>query len=553
MAKKNTKKKTDAKKKKLLQEKEKEQKKKKIAKAYVSVVKSKRKFPTRQDMAELGITRDMIRHHFVNMSRLRDMAKMMYPKAFSGVIDVEDYLDSKVVKSTKRQRYFITTAVNGQFIAKSFFKSVEYYCKVNKAKLIILPSHDPAHNLDNDVEWHFANEITSKNYPIIFNELALNSNLHISGVRVNAKQINPMTGLSRITQGDGSFIFASPKQALDFVPNSNVKLSHAMMSTGACTLPNYKTTLGNSLRTAFLAEYDHVIGGIVVEIEDDKIYHFRQVQADARGRFIDLGIEYSGSSKKRIKNGITFVMGDYHAGEHDDTAINAWEEIIDMLEIEEVVFHDIFNGMSINHHEDHNIISKARRASKNNLSLKNEIIVTSEEMDRILAHKSIKKGIVAKSNHDEFLIRWLQEGKFKNDPINFQLGCKLADVTVDGIDPLQYGIKALAPLKNEKKLVWLERDEDYKVDGIQLGAHGDKGPNGSRGTKNNLERAYGKCVIGHSHSPGILRGVYQVGTSSKLRLGYNVGPSSWVHCSCIVYSNGQRQLINSINGKWRMK
>jgi hypothetical protein len=247
-------------------------------------------------------------------------------------------------------------------------------------------------------------------------------------------------------------------------------------------------------------------------------------------------------------------MGDYHAGEHDETAIKAWEEIIDTLGVDEVFFHDLFNGKSINHHEEHNIVLRARNSAKGLLSLENELLVTGKEVDRILSHKSVKRGVVVKSNHDEFLQRWVEQGKFKYDPLNFKAGCVLATMAVQyDSNILKEGLNYWGQIKNKDKVVFLDRDEDYKIAGIELGAHGDKGPNGSRGSKASIENAYGKAVVGHSHTPGILRGVYQVGTSSQFDLGYNQGASSWMHTSCLVYSNGQRQLINSIGGKWRLQ
>jgi hypothetical protein len=41
-----------------------------------------------------------------------------------------------------------------------------------------------------------------------------------------------------------------------------------------------------------------------------------------------------------------------------------------------------------------------------------------------------------------------------------------------------------------------------------------------------------------------------MGTSTYLKLNYNVGPSSWMQSLCLVYSNGARQLINVINGSY---
>lgn len=528
--------------------------KRKILETYISIVRQKSLFPTRADLAYAGLSRDKVRHHFVNLVGLRNAAKLHNPDVFEGVIDLEDYASEKAIRAIQKEvkkykRFFITTAVNGQWVHPGFLDSIRTYCDKNKAKLLVLPSHDPAHNLDNDIEWHFDKSIISD--PILFEEVHLNSNIHVSALRISAKQINPTTGLGRVCQGKGSFIFASPKQSLEFDPVSSEKLPHARMSTGACTIPNYKTTKGNSLRTAYLAENDHVLGGIIVEIEDDKIYHFRQVQSDSEGGFADLGMFYKGDAVGRMVPKL--VMGDYHAGEQDETAVKAWEEVIDETQCDEVFFHDMFNGQSINHHEDHNIIVKARRASQDKLSLAAELKVTGEQLDRILARRSIKKGVVVKSNHDDFLMRWLQESKFKNDPANFKIGCELAALAVDGKDPIQAGIDMVYSLKFKSKLLWLERDQDYRIGGVECGAHGDKGPNGSRGSKASMESAYGKAIIGHSHTPGILRGIYQVGTSSLLRLGYNIGPSSWVHCSCLIYPNGQRQLINSIKGKWRLK
>lgn len=527
-----------------------------IVSAYAELVRSVSKFPTRADLASFGISRDKIRYHFGTVSGLRNATKEKFPELFAGVVSEENFLSEKAVSNLKKQvskhkRFVITTAINGQEVHQGFLESIKAYCKKNKAKLLILPCHDPAHNLDNEIEWHFDENI--KNESFVFSELKLNSNIHISSIRITAKQVNPHTGLNRFVQGEGSAIFGSPKQNLDYIPVSNVKFPHALMSTGAITIANYNTSRGNSLRSAFIAEYDHVVGALIVEIEDDKLYHFRQIQSDEMGGFADLGEYYLANSVKKMTPKL--VMGDYHAGQHDETAVSAWIDVIDSLGVDEVFFHDVFNGRSINHHEEHNIIMRAKLSKDNLISLESELEVTGKEIERIVSRKSIKKGIIVKSNHDEFLIRWLQNGKFKYDPVNFAVGCKLASAAVEGKDPLIEGVREYAEMKysNFKKLVFLNRDQDYKIAGIELGAHGDKGPNGSRGNKKSLESAYGKCVIGHSHTPGILRGVWQVGTTSLFDLEYNIGPSSWMHTSCLVYENGQRQLVNSIEGKWRLK
>ena len=82
--------------------------------------------------------------------------------------------------------------------------------------------------------------------------------------------------------------------------------------------------------------------------------------------------------------------------------------------------------------------------------------------------------------------------------------------------------------------------------------HGDKGPNGARGSRMNLRRIGVKSIIGHTHSCGIEEGCYQVGTSTALNLEYTSGPSSWLNTHCVVYASGKRSLINIIEGEWRL-
>jgi hypothetical protein len=135
------------------------------------------------------------------------------------------------------------------------------------------------------------------------------------------------------------------------------------------------------------------------------------------------------------------------------------------------------------------------------------------------------------------------------DPHNKKIALELALAMVNGLDPLKTGVEKY--LGADKPVTWLKRDEDYKIARIELGSHGDLGSNGGTHSLRSMENAYGNSVSGHTHTPEILRGAWQVGTCSLLKLDYNVGPSSWVHSSCVVYPNGGRQLINVINGKWK--
>lgn len=67
-----------------------------------------------------------------------------------------------------------------------------------------------------------------------------------------------------------------------------------------------------------------------------------------------------------------------------------------------------------------------------------------------------------------------------------------------------------------------------------------------------LELSAGKCVVGHSHSPKISFKSMQVGTCTKLDLGYNVGGSSWWNGNVSIYQDGHRQMLIGVDYKIKL-
>lgn len=524
--------------------------KSKIIQKYLNFVKKKNAYPTRADMLKLGVNRDKIRHYFGSLVDLKDKLKKSNPEAFVKIVD-ESLFTPKAFKKLreeagKYQRYFVTTAVTGCIVHKGFLQSIDTYCKRNNALLLVLPCSDPA----SGTGWTLDSILADRQ--IVFKDLALNDKIYISSIELSAKHMDPITGLGRIGQRNGSFIYASPKQRLKMVSTSNTKLPNAIMTTGALTSPDYDTNKYMSKRTAYIAENDHVMGGIIVEIADDHMFHFRQIQADNKGHFPDLGIFYKGHKVEELLPD-SLVLGDWHSGETDPVArgcyIDNKDSVLNTVKPSRIILHDGFNGKSISHHELKDKVTRARHASSNKLSLQEELEQFVKDLNDLSS--KVEEVVIVKSNHDEFLDRYLKDGRYVDEPQNHLIGLKLAAAMVEGKDPLRFASEWIG-LKNPERITWLQRDEDFKVANIELGAHGDKGSNGSRGSLTAMENAYGNSVSGHSHTPEILRGAWQVGTLSYLKLNYNVGPSSWMHSSCLVYPNGARQLINVIDGNWRL-
>jgi hypothetical protein len=529
-------------------------KKSSILKKYASLSKRLKREVRLADLKEIGITKDMVSHHFGSLSALDANARAELSSSFFDV-SIESIYTPKNLSSLRsdvanHKRFVVTTAVNGCKIHEGFYAAIKNYCAINNATLLVLVASDPAHSYTHgNKDWGTIDaRLQTEN--IVFEDTKLNNNIFLSTIKIAAKHIDPITGLGRIGQRNGSFIYASPKQRLKAVAVSNNKLPHFLMTTGAITKPDYASDLYLSQRTAYIAEHDHVIGAIIVEVEDEETFHFRQIQADTKGDFADLGVMYSANySKDYLPE--AFILGDWHTGSTDPEARSCWEQVSKALRPKQIILHDLFDGRSISHHEEKDQILRAQRAGRNELSLSNELEEVASDLSSLLT--VCQSLVVVKSNHDQFLERYLREGRYAKDPLNHKLSLQLAYELLEGEDPLKAGVEIFLDDASADKINWLSMDEDYKIAGVQLGAHGHAGSNGARGSLAAMEQAYSNSISGHAHTPEILRNCVQVGTSSYLKMSYVKGASSWLHSSALLYPNGTRQLINCINGKWRLE
>jgi len=449
----------------------------------------------------------------------------------------------------KPKTYVVTSAQcrdedADSIVNEEFCTSLEKYCKEKGAELLVMPmagrtAHDDI--FDESIE-----------DLILKRDKNLNDKIRVSNYSIRPQQIDPVTGLGRFTQNDVTTIFASSKQRLKVIPNSNDSLPKVLMTTGALTHPNYKDD-----RIGKIALKDHVYGAIVVETEGPTTYHQRQLTANRNGEFVDLGVKYTpkGTESCSLE---ALVLGDWHVRDTDPLVRNATFEMIRELKPRRIIVHDWFNGHSVNPHEEEKFITRAMMYAQGRASIEQELRDNSKElyeMRKVAGDKT--EIVVVRSNHDEFLDRYLQKGRYLKEIHNWKVGHELALACYDPDNPklriknpFHEGLLRYGGIPNN--VTYLERNQDYKpVMGWQLGAHGDKGGNGSRASINGLENSYGKSITGHSHTPEILRNTFRVGTSTYLSLSYNDGPSSWMNTHGLLWSNGKVQLVNIINGKWR--
>ncbi len=202
-------------------------------------------------------------------------------------------------------------------------------------------------------------------------------------------------------------------------------------------------------------------------------------------------------------------------------------------------------------------LSRAEELLKRVEDVRAELELTFGNIDRTTP-KGVQNVIVA-SNHHEHFRRWMEETDPRADLKNLMIwaetfvamggATRMTDHGAETLDPFIWWGQRM--LRCAGRTRFLRRDESCRIAGIEVGYHGDQGANGARGHLTAFNKIGAKTVTGHSHTPGIREGAYAVGTSSRLRLEYNQGPSSWLQTHCVIYANGKRSLISVINGRWR--
>ena len=465
-------------------------------------------------------------------------------------IYTQEYRDALEEEIKNYRKFVITTAVMGKEVNKDFANALRNYARRNNALLLVLPCEDVVSRGKKAKALEINPEL--KDFKVVFKDTYINDNLCLSAIKVSAKQINPLTGLDRLTtQCNASIIVAAPKVFLRYVPNMHYDIPPALMTTGAVTENNYDTDKYMSKKTSRLAEGDHAYGAVIVEVESDRIFHFRHVQASPYNSVTDMGIDYLPNGTIQSMGETVMVMGDSHTGYHDKELHEVTMEAALKTGVSTVFLHDVFNGTSISHHDIGKGITKAIKAQENRLGLELECIAVKNYIRDIEEHDM--DVCIVNSNHDNHLLRYLEEGRYVGDPVNYKFSLKLAVAAVEGKNPLQYAIEEELGYKNQR-ICWLPEDYSCKVYGVELANHGDRGANGSRGSLQIFEKGLGNCVVGHTHSAAILRNAYCVGTVGIMDQGYNKGLSSWTRTCCLIYTNGTKQLINFIpdeNGNYK--
>ena len=362
----------------------------------------------------------------------------------------------------------------------------------------------------------------------------------LSDVKIQPTAVDPMTGLQGLS-GINSCIFGSPKVHMETIPVLVKQKPKMMLTTGSITKKNYTDS-----KSGKKGEFHHTFGFVIVEIKDEDTFFVRQVTADDKsGNFSDLYYRVEKGVVNKNSSVSAIILGDLHYGHHDEDVLESTFDLMVDLVPKHVILHDVFDGDSISHHQMKDPFVQYGKEMNGTNDLGKEIFTMMDQLDRFSDFENV---VIVRSNHDDFVDRWLKnedwkkQPTFKNAPLYMDLSSRLLK---------QYGenpsdVKGVIPdIINERypKFITLGRNDSYKVKNWELGQHGDVGSNGSRGSLQQFRKLNTKIVVGHYHSPGRKDGALAVGTSTKLRVGYNNGPSGWLQTHVIIHNDGRAQHI----------
>jgi hypothetical protein len=473
---------------------------------------------------------------------------------FSGQVRSEQEYEPELVEaesSFKKNIFVITSCQNNAAVNESFARSLHRYCQIRNAQLLVVPivykanAHDTlVYNIPEDVE-----------HQLVTQKVKIHPEVYVMGsFNFIPTAVNPLSGLESLSKGD-TLIVPSPQLRMKSMAVSATRHPAILHTTGAVSHPEYTNT-----KVGEKAKFNHSYSALVVEIDSDGDFHIRVLSANGDGSFFDLGKQYSHDSNEvKPVEVASLVTGDEHAVYADMSVLLATylgqDSIVRTLKPAYVVRHDVLDMYSGSHHHRNNSIKTVGKRIFGLDSVQDELDITVDYLE-LTGSTGDFVSIIVPSNHNDHLTKWLSEVNIKHEPWNAKFYHKMMYHVLESLVKTDSGVSHANPFeiycgwRGLKNVRFLAPGESFKVERVEMGAHGHEGQNGSRGSLNQYSNLSGKYIIGHSHTPGIISGAYQVGTSSMLNLEYVSGPSSWLQCHCLVYANGKRQLVNIVNGKW---
>lgn len=467
------------------------------------------------------------------------------------------------IRTLGKGTYIAISAQNNTYVHNKFMTALENYADLRDAEIMcgtFAYNKNGFQNLldDDDTLWYDP-RITGYivNEPVMLCE----GLMWCGELNVLPTAVNPLSGLHSYTRS-ASGIVPHAKLQLESIPTHKHDETRMMYTTGAVTKRNYIQK-----KAGQKAEFHHVFGALVVEIDHDGTWFVRQLIAEKdTGCFYDLDKYYTPNGVYEVGQVEGINWGDLHSEKKDPVVYEASfgtnpDSMMNVLKPKHQFVHDVLDFTSRNHHNISDPYFRFAKHVHGHDSVKDNILDVVDTLN--MMERPYCQTVVVESNHDLALQRWLKSSDYKTDPENaiFFLECQLQMYKTLERGEGKFSIFEWAVKKNEPKLDhvrFLKTDESFRIcdedgNGIECGQHGHNGANGSRGGVAAFQRMGSRYNVGHTHTAAIKDGVYYAGVLAKQDMGYNVGGSSWSASNIVTYPNGKRAIITIKNGRWNVQ
>ena len=450
------------------------------------------------------------------------------------------------------KRILVSSALNNVPVDPKFWLAISRYASAIDAAIVIIPVMYRNPTMPGQAEKEEAWWPQEVIPYLCQSDISPFPGVRIMGnVKVAATTTNPLSGLDSLSRGD-SCVIGHAQVQLRCVATPQQKLPKLLLTTGSVSQKSYSKS-----KAGILAAFHHSLGFAVIEQdnEDEAIFHLRSVVGDEQSEFYDLDKHVSSNSIKTGKHAEALILGDEHSLFTSQEVVSSTfrdeNSIVKVLKPKYLVRHDLIDSYSISHHHRGQPDRQYMKYKTNVNKLEEELQLTKRYLESTTPKGSVS--VIVPSNHHNHITQWLREIDWRMEPWNAKIYHEMWAAWIDAIDQKQPFHPFTWWLQQNCKadVIHLQPDYPFIVKGVYLGYHGDKGINGAKGSLSQFAKIGVKTVTGHWHSPGIEKGAYLVGTSTKLNLEYTSGPSSWLNTHCVVHANGKRQLINVIKGRWR--
>jgi hypothetical protein len=462
--------------------------------------------------------------------------------------------DITKVKKPKRgvRRYIYTSAQNEAPVDTRFWRNLTAFAAHIGAELgVVGYSYNPS--IGNFSGRKFAAEVEPH---LVSGRIDIAGKILVCAeINISPTAVHPLSGFETYTREKWG-VFAHPRVALQSVPTGFDQKTKQIMTTGCCTLPNYIFS-----KAGMKAEFHHVIGALLIEVDTDGDVFCRHLIADDEGGFQDLNtIVKDGKVLPSTYRVEAITWGDIHV-EQLDPAVDKgcfWPKgMLDVLDPSYQFFHDIIDFTARNSHNADDPHHRFKMWVNNAERVENVFALARNFLAR--TKRPSTESYVIESNHDYQLNRWLKKGDYKNDPANAEFFLHAQAAVYDALARKDNKFSVFAWALSAPGVKFVPETVSFKIcndrgRGIECALHGHKGANGAKGHLYAFAKMGSKANVGHTHSAAIYEGIYQAGTSSKLDLEYNRGGlSSWNHAHIVTYLNGKRTIITMCGSKWRAK